>query len=311
MHERRAGFVISWVMAPPDLNLLIVLEALLTEGSVARAARRLRLSPSAVSRSLARLRAATNDPLLVRAGSRLVPTPHAEALRPQVGALVAAAISALGPAAPLDLASLTRVFTLRNRDGFVETFGADLIARVQAEAPGVQLRFVPKPDRDSTPLRDGRIDLETGVVGSILGPEVRAQALFRDRFVAVVRPGHPLAIAPTLTAYAAAQHVHLSRQGRAEGPVDAVLAALGVRRQIVAIVAGFSESLALARTTDLVATVPERYTGRLRDGLLTLPLPVAVPDIVISLLWHPRLDADPAQRWLRQCVRSVCADRTV
>ncbi len=158
-------------------------------------------------------------------------------------------------------------------------------------------------------LREGQVDLETGVVGPVLGPEVRAQALFRDRFVAVVRPGHPFAEAPTLTAYSAARHVHLSRRGHTEGPVDTALAAIGVRRQVGAIVSGFSESLALARATDLVATVPERYTGRLRDGLVSVPLPVAVPDIVISLLWHPRLDADPAHRWLRHCVRQVCADR--
>ena len=179
-------------MSTPDLNLLVTLDVLLREGSVARAAQRLRLSPSAMSRALARLREMTGDPLLVRAGRGLVPTPRALELRERVGQLVQDGEAVLRPAEKLDLKRLVRTFTLRNRDGFVENFGPDLIARVGEQAPGVRLRFVPKPDKDSTPLRDGSVDLETGVVGKAMGPELRAQALFRDRFVGVVRMGHPL-----------------------------------------------------------------------------------------------------------------------
>src|SRR6266568_1381152 len=174
-------------MATPDLNLLVTLDVLLAEGSVARAAKRLLLSPSAMSRALARLRQATGDPLLVRAGRGLVPTPRALALRGQVGQLVQDGAAVLRPAATLDLKQLVRTFTLRTRDGFVENFGPDLIARVEKQAPGVRLRFVPKPNKDSAALRDGTVDLETGVVGDTTGPEVRAQALFRDRFIGVVR----------------------------------------------------------------------------------------------------------------------------
>ena len=145
-----------------------------------------------MSRALARLRETTGDPLLVRAGRGLVPTPRALELRERVGQLVQDAEAVLRPAETLDLKRLVRTFTLRTSDGFVENFGPDLIARVGEQAPGVRLRFVPKPDKDSTPLRDGSVDLETGVVGKATGPEVRAQALFRDRFVGVVRKGHPL-----------------------------------------------------------------------------------------------------------------------
>ena len=154
----------AWGMATPDFNLLVTLDVLLAEGSVARAAQRLRLSPSAMSRALARLRKTTGDPLLVRAGRGLVPTPRALALRERVGRLVQDGAAVLRPAELLDLRQLTRTFTLRTREGFVENFGPDLIARVGAEAPGVRLRFVDKPDKDSTPLRDGSVDLETGVV---------------------------------------------------------------------------------------------------------------------------------------------------
>src|SRR3954467_11137178 len=115
-------------MSTPDLNLLVALDVLLAEGSVARAARRLRLSPSAMSRTLARLRETTGDPLLVRAGRGLVPTPRALELSERVGRLVQDGKAALGPAEKLDLKRLVRTFTLRTSDGFAENFGPDLIA---------------------------------------------------------------------------------------------------------------------------------------------------------------------------------------
>ena len=295
-------------MATPDLNLLVTLDVLLAEGSVARAARRLRLSPSAMSRALARLRQTTGDPLLVRAGRGLVPTPRALELRARVGQLVEDAEAVLRPAENLDLKQLVRTFTLRTSEGFVENFGPALIARVQEDAPGVRLRFLPKPDKDSTPLRDGTVDLETGVVGTTTGPEVRMQALFRDRFIGVVRLGHELShgdVTPTL--YASGRHIHVSRRGSDSGPIDDALAALALQRQIVTIVGGFSTALALARASDLIASVPERHTQTLRLGMHSFALPVPMSEITISLLWHPRLDADPAHRWLRGCVRDACA----
>jgi DNA-binding transcriptional LysR family regulator len=295
-------------MTHPDLNLLVTLDVLLAEGSVARAAQRLRLSPSAMSRALARLRAATGDPLLVRAGRGLAPSPRALELRAQVAQLVQARKAVLRPAEAFDLRQLARSFTLRTSDGFVENFGPALLKRVGKQAPKVKLRFVPKPDKDSTPLRDGSVDLETGVIGKETGPEVRAQLLFRDRFVGVVRKGHPLAKGRmTLTRYAAAKHILVSRRDRDKGPIDEALEAQGLEREIVASVGGFAAALALARASDLIATVPERHTGGLRAGLHSFTLPVAVPEITVSLLWHPRLDADAAHRWLRGCVREVCA----
>ncbi|GGF20999.1 LysR family transcriptional regulator [Aliidongia dinghuensis] len=297
-------------MSRPDLNLLVTLDVLLAEGSVARAARRLRLSPSAMSRALARLRETTGDPLLVRAGRGLVPTPRALELRERVGQLVQDGEAALRPAAQPSLQELVRTFTLRTSEGFVETFGPELIARVGREAPGVRLRFVQKPDKDSTPLRDGMVDLETGVVGDTMSPEVRAQALFQDRFIGVVRPAHPLGQGEiTPTRYAHGQHIYVSRRGLDRGPIDEALATLGLERNIATIVGGFSTALALARASDLIATVPERHTDGLRTGMVSFPLPVVVPELTISLLWHPRLDADPVHRWLRGCVRDACTEQ--
>jgi DNA-binding transcriptional LysR family regulator len=292
-------------MPGPDLNLLVTLDVLLAEGSVARAAQRLRLSPSAMSRALARLRETTGDPLLVRAGRVLVPTPRALELRERVARLVQDAEAVLRPTEVLDLKKLARTFTLRTSEGFVESFGPDLIARVGKEAPGVRLRFVHKANKDSAPLREGAVDLETGIVGTTASPELRAQALFRDRFIGVVRLGHPLSEGEiTSSRYAAGRHILVSRRGLDRGPIDEALQPL--EREIATIVGGFATALALARATDLIASVPERHTANLRVGMHSFPLPVSLPEFAISMLWHPRLDADPAHRWLRSCLREVC-----
>jgi DNA-binding transcriptional LysR family regulator len=301
-------------LSRPDLNLLVALNVLLEAGSVAEAARRMRLSPSAMSRTLARLRATTGDPLLVRAGRGLVFTPRAVELCGRVGQLVQDAEAVLRPAAEIDVAGIAgieRTFTLRTGEGFVENFGPGLIERVSAEAPRARLRFVQKSSRDSGPLRDGAVDLETGVAGRATGPEVRAQALFRDRFIGVVRAGHPLSEGRiTASRYAGGKHVevsqHVPQRGLAPGPVDKALRSLGLDRDIAVTVDGFSAALALARSSDVIASVPERHTGILRAGMHSFVLPFSTPEITVSLLWHPRLDADPAQRWLRRCVRDAC-----
>lgn len=296
-------------MQMPDLNLLVTLDVLLEEGSVARAAKRLRLSPSAMSRALSRLREATGDPLLVRAGRGLVPTPRATELRERVGPLVQRGIEVLRPAEHLDVAKLVRTFTLRTSEGFAETFGPRLVARMAKQAPGARLRFVQKPNKDSTPLRAGAVDLETGVVDAMTSPELRTALLFRDRFIGAVRRGHALAKGRvTLARYRAARHIGIEREGVDMGPDAEALRTQGVERDIATIVSGFSLTLALARETDLVATVPERHTTGSRAGMHTFTLPFATAEIRVSLLWHPRNDADPAHRWVRECVRVVCGE---
>ncbi|MQB17327.1 LysR family transcriptional regulator [Pseudomonas lactis] len=291
----------------PDLNLLITLDVLLAEGSVARAAQRLRLSPSAMSRALARLRAATGDPLLVRAGRGLVPTPRALQLREQVSQLVQDAHAVLRPAHTLDLGEVVRTFTLRTSEEFVERFGPALLARIAQDAPGVRLRFVHKSDKHSALLRDGGVDLETGVVDVGASPEVLTQALFRDRLVGVVREGHPLSRGPLSAArFAQGQHVYVSRRGQDRGQIDDALEAQGLVRQVSIVVAGFNTAIALARGTDLIASVPERYITVPPRGLHCFELPVTLPPFTVAMLWHPRQDADLAHRWLRTCLREVC-----
>jgi len=292
----------------PDFNLLVTLDVLLAERSVAAAARRLNLSPSAMSRALARLREVTGDPLLVRAGRRLVPTPRALELRGQVGPIVDGARAILRPAEKLDLATLECRFVLRTSEGFVETFGPRLIARIGEEAPGVALQFVTKPDKESAPLREGEADLETGVIDPTTAPEMRAMPLFEDRWVGVARDGHLVLDARvTLKRYGAAGHVQILRRGLHSSEVDEAAQTAGVSRRIGIIVNGFAAAVSLARDTELIATVPERHTEGLRRGVTTFALPFDISGFTISMLWHPRMDGDLAHRWLRSCLRHACS----
>lgn len=296
-------------MNTPDLNLLIALDALLAEASVAGAARRLGLSASAMSRTLSRLRAATGDPLLVRAGRSMVLTPHAEAIRERTQHTLFETLALLRPSVTgVDLLTLDRTFVLRTNDGFIEAFGPTLIVAAAKCAPHVRLRFVARAEKSAKALREGQVDLEIGVLGE-MGPEIRIQALFRDRFVSVVRPGHPLSTLPAVgvSDYLAYAHVVASRRGRTAGPVDEALAELGLERKIAAVVPGFPAALAVAQASDLVGLIPASFLIHQPAATYSMfELPVKVQGITLSQMWHPRAEADPAHRWLRQFVLEVC-----
>lgn len=295
-------------MITPDLNLLNTLNVLLDEGNVARAAKRLQLSQSAMSRALARLRETLDDPLLVRAGRGLVPTPRALELREEVSRLTQDILTVLRPVGEINLKQVERTFTLSTSDGFVENFGPKLVKRVAHNAPGIRLRFIQKTSKDSLALRNGNVDLETGVIPEETGPEIRTRVLFHDRFIGVVGSDHPLSqgdISPDR--YAAEKHVLVSRRGVDKGLIDAALNSLGLQRKIVTIVDGFSAALALTRATDLVAAVPERHTAYLRHGLFSFALPFPAPEIKVSMLWHPRMDGDQLHHWLREQILDICS----
>jgi len=156
--------------------------------------------------------------------------------------------------------------------------------------------------------RSGLVDIETGVVEQSTGPEVRTQALFRDRLVAVVRAGSPAERGGlSETAYADGLHVVVSRTGDERDAVDLPFLPALPPRRVGAVASGFSAAVALARGSDMIATIPERHTAALLAGMATFSLPMPAVEFTVSMLWHPRMDADPAHRWLRGCLREACA----
>jgi DNA-binding transcriptional LysR family regulator len=240
----------------------------------------------------------------------LVPTPYAEGLRERVRAVAEEAKAILSPTlAGFDAAKLERTFTIRANEGFVTVFAAPLAAAVMGAAPKVRLRFSPKPDKNARPLRDGEIDLEIGTVGAS-APELRSRLLFRDTFVGAARVGHWIVSEPvTPERYAACLHVISSRRGAGTGPVDDALHALGLKRHVVVTVPGFPDAATIARRSDLLALIPQSCflsADLLTDGLVAFDLPFLTPGLEIKLMWHPRLDNDPAHRWLREILIALC-----
>lgn len=296
-------------MPPRDLNLLVALDALLQEENVTHAARRLGLSTPAASHALARIRERLGDPILVRAGRRMVLTPRAEALRPQVRSLVEEATRALSPAAPFSPRELTRTFTIFTTDHVLLVLGPALDRLLREEAPGVSLRFLPSASDDWIPLRDGRADLSICLLGHF-PPEFRTRKLFTDRFVCAVREGHPrVGRRLTLEQYLALDHLVVAPLGR-RSHVDEVLEERGLERRIRRVVPYFLSGLLMAAASDDVLTVSDRAAAALaptlRLRLVEPPLPL--PPYALHLLWHPRLEDEPATRWLREVLVRAAAE---
>ncbi|MFM9447108.1 LysR family transcriptional regulator [Streptomyces acidiscabies] len=287
-----------------DLNLLVALDVLLEERSVQGAARRLHLSEPAMSRTLGRIRTALGDPVLVRAGRRMVPTPRALAVRAEVSTVVERARALFTPA-DTDLRTVVRTFSILGHDAIAAAHGPALLARAAAEAPGIRLRFLSESHLDAPFLREGTADLEVGVVDST-SPEVRTEPLAEDRMVGVVRAGHPLLegeLTPERFAVEA-DHLIVSRRGKLHGPVDTALAELGLQRRVVGSVGSLPASLFVLRDTDLVGLNTGWGLSLARTlGLVHFDVPLPLPPLKLGMAWHPRYDADPAHAWLRGLVR--------
>ncbi|PLR39599.1 LysR family transcriptional regulator [Chimaeribacter californicus] len=293
-----------------DLNLLTALDALLIECSVTRAAQRLGLSTSAMSRTLTRLRTATGDKLLVQAGRHMVPTPYALELAGRVHETALSARALLQPAGQgVNLATTERSFVIRAGEGFIDMSAAALLKEIQQVAPRIRLLFTGKSDKEAQALREGKIDLEIGVLGTD-APELKTRVLFTDRFVGICRQGHPLLEMPGVTAerYASFPHVVISRKNKLRGPVDQALDALGLQRHIMMSVPAYTNAVNIVRHSDVIGLVPFTALAWCDpcSELMHFELPVTTPPIKVSVIWHPRLHADPVHQWLRETIVKVC-----
>ncbi|MFM2140824.1 MAG: hypothetical protein RLZZ25_1089 [Gemmatimonadota bacterium] len=288
-------------MEPRDLNLLVTLDALLQEANVTAAARRLGLSTPATSHALARIRERLRDPLLVRAGRRMVLTPRAEALRPEVRSLVEEARRVLATAVPFSPRGLERTFTIFTTDHVLLVLGPVVDRIIREEAPDVTLRYLPSVEDDWIPLRDGIADLAVCVLGHFPS-EFRTRRLFTDGFTCVVRGDHPrVGRRLTLDKYLSLDHIVVSPLGR-PSQVDAVLAARGHARRVRRVIPYFATALMMAARSDEVLTVSDRAALALAPtlGLRLLEPPLPLEPYPLNLLWHPRLDNEPANAWLRE-----------
>ncbi|MGE0790312.1 MAG: LysR family transcriptional regulator [Sandaracinaceae bacterium] len=303
-----------------DLNLLVAFDTLMRETSVTRAAARAGVTQSAMSHTLRRLRAHFDDPLLVRGASGLVPTARAEQLIVPLRAALVGLARAVGDAPAFDAARSQRSFRLCSPDLFDVLVLPSLLAHVSAEAPAVTLSVVPWPRALGAALETGEIDL--AIVPVQLGPtrtplgvstegDLATRTLLRDGFRVFLRPGHPALSAKRWTArrYAALDHVLVSPRGEGAGVVEPFLAERGLTRRIALRVPHFSTALAIVTETDLLLTAPAALarSSPFAPLVASRPVPVAVPDHAVTMVWHPRYGDDPAHRWLRERVVAASA----
>lgn len=295
----------------PDLNLLYALEALLDEGSVVAAARRMHLSAPAMSRTLARIRETTGDPIFVQSGRQLVPTPRALELHQQIKGALQGAAGLLAPGEQVDLKLLDARFNVRANDIFIGIHAGRLLDAMQQAMPRATLCFAPEEDDlDDDALRSGRVDLFISA-SRPLGHEIRVQPLFSVRVVGVACEDHPL-FKDEITPRRVARwgHMGVSRRGKTQGPIDDALAHLGLDRHVALVVPTASSALLALQGSDLILPLPEplaRQALRMGMKIRAFELPLALDGVLITQAWHPRHQMAPAHQWLRRAIRELTA----
>lgn len=298
-----------------DLNLLLALRALLTERHVTRAAARVGITQPAMSHALSRLRAHLGDPLLVRTRTGMQLTPRGEQLAEPIERTLDDLTKLLSPPEPFEPARSTRAFRIATSDYVELVLMPKVLESIWKVAPGVIVRLRSLVDRGSDDLDSGKVDLVLGPGGALATPRsgIFTQSAFRERFVCVVRSGHPAirenARVLGLDRFLALPHALVSPRGDSFGIVDTALAKLGHRRRIVVDVPHFLVAPFLVEHTDLVLTVAERVARTLAASanlkILAPPAELDVPGFEITTQWHERHRADPAHIWLRGLIASV------
>ena len=286
-------------LADLDLNLLVAFDAIATERNVTRAAARLGVGQSSLSRSLARLRDALDDPLFVKVHGGVQPTPLAESLAPRIRALLGELEATLGQARGFDPASDAAQLVVSTNDYCELVLFVELVGRLSREAPGVRLHL----------RRRGLSGLESDVdlaVGTFLDgrPNLRRRLLWHESFATAVRVGHPAleADALPLDAFCDLPHVLVADPGDGPGVVDYALAGIGRERRVAVTVPDYLVALRMAAASDHVVTLPRRllHTAGHWLDLVTVEPPLELPGFPVHAWWHERLHADPLHRWLRE-----------
>ncbi|WP_431299172.1 LysR family transcriptional regulator [Tabrizicola sp. BL-A-41-H6] len=294
----------------PDLNLLVILDALCRYGSVSRAAERLSLSQPAISHALNRLRAATGDPLFTRSGRGLVPTPRALALAERVAGIVAEGQACLRPEA-FDPTRDAMRFRVGVSDFAGLTLVPQIIAALMVEAPRAIIETQPVGPGLLRQLEEGGIDLSFWGTDPVAAP-FHHQPLFEDEYGLVLRRDHPALMVGagriTLGDYLGLSHAVVSLGDPGKSGVDMALARDGLSRRIVLVSPSFAANLAAVAASQLVATVPIRLARNLPDALVQVPLPIEVPRFRYGMIWHARADASPALRWFRGLIGRVVGE---
>jgi DNA-binding transcriptional LysR family regulator len=287
-----------------DLNLLVVLDAIFSEGGITKAGEKLHLTQPAISHALGRLRELFGDPLFIREGRRMVPTPLARSLMQPVRRALHSLEVTLNESQRFDPATTQRHFHIAIRDVLEAMVLPPLLARVEAEAPSVDISAI-RVDRRSfeSELAAGSLDAVLDVLLP-MSEDIRHQRISVDRLVVVARRHHPATQkkAFDLAAYLRAQHVLVSSRRSGPGLEDVELNRQGLKRRIRLRCQHYFAACHVVAESDLLLTMPERYArlaNRQFDNQI-LPFPMQMPSMDAYLYWHVSVDNEPASRWLRE-----------
>jgi DNA-binding transcriptional LysR family regulator len=298
-------------LAGVDVNLLVALDVLLQERHVTRAARRVGVTQSAMSQTLQRLRLLLDDPLLVRRGAAMIPTPRAEALAPALRAALRSLEHALAPPT-FDPATSGATFRIALFDVYAISLVPRLIAALASRAPGVRLEVLAADlSRIKDQLRDGEVDAGVYVPRETAG-DIASECVLEEGMVSIVRVGHPVVAGPeppTLEDVLRWPHLRFRITGRGGSAVDDQLAAQGASRRVTVQLAYFLSAPAILCASDLIATVPASAAAVFARQwpLATFRSPFGPMPLTVRMTWARHLDADPAQVWFREQIRAAAA----
>ena len=305
VHETLAGI---------DTNLLVLLDALLQVQSVSIAAKRVGLSQSAMSHALGRLRRHFADELLTRAGRKLVMTPRGAELQPLVREAIVAMKRVFAPETPFSPRTSRRSFSLIVSELLEMTLLPELDEQLRNEAPGVDLCTLPAALNSLEELREGRVDAAVTVRGESPG-DLNKLVMMRGEYIVIMRRGHDLAgrSSPSMEDFVAADHVLVAPRGQPGSIIDHRLSELGLERRVARRVSSFWAAMVLVARSEFIAILPRAAVQAMKGQieLATVPPPFPLEGFAYDLVWHKRLDGDPAQQWFRrvllQCAEQVAA----
>jgi DNA-binding transcriptional LysR family regulator len=288
-------------VARTDLNLLLVLDVLLEERNVTRAAKRLGRTQSATSHALARLRDQLGDPLLVRVGSEMRPTPKAQRLAGEVSRILRTIGRVLTEEVTFDPATTSRMFTIAGPD-FLAAVLPSLLGRMASETPNAGVELVPPSPGMLRDVAESRVDLAVAPAASPRTDGLRSAALPPLDWAVYARRGHPAIGSWGAKAWIAYPHVRVRTASGSESPVDAAARARKLVRRTGPTLPHFLLAAPLLARTDLLMTVPRAVLAEVapRFELVALPCPVKLAPITLALFWSAHLDRDPAITWLRE-----------
>lgn len=293
-----------------DLNLLVAFEALMEERNVTRAAKRVGLSQPAMSNALTRLRRTFDDPLLVRTPGGMAPTPTAQTLIEVVRAALSPLRAALEKKPAFNPAASMRAFRVLASDYAEIVLLAPLLGKLRDQAAGASIRVHRPPNVFQPPSRTALSDSFDLAIGFFpdalsLDASVRSEVLFEEDNVCIARSHHPsIKSKISIRQYAAARHAAVFYKSEGPGVIDTILAQKGLTRELAVLSPHFASTPFIVAESDLIATVPRRLALRFSRALKlqVLPVPFSMPPFRLAMLWHERVDSDPAHAWLRGLV---------